>query len=150
MTPYHFRSLFVSDFHLGTKNLNSKKLLDFLLHTESKYLYLVGDIFNLLQAQKKWYWPEINNRIVDAIFAKAGSGTRVFYIPGNHDRILRKFSGNTINSIKIVNHAIHRTADGRKYLVIHGDKFDPVVKKSPWLAGLGSSAYEKLLVVNRL
>ncbi len=149
MTPYRFRSIFISDFHLGTRNLHSEQLLEFLTYTESEYLYLVGDIFDLLQAQKKWYWPEINDRIVDAIFTKAGNGTKVFYIPGNHDHILRKFHGNTINSIKITNQVIHETADGRKYLVIHGDKFDPVVQKSPWLANIGSSAYEKLLVVNR-
>lgn len=149
MTLYRFRSIFISDLHLGTRNLHSEQLLEFLTHTESEYLYLVGDIFDLLQAQKKWYWPEINDRIVDAIFAKAGNGTKVFYIPGNHDHILRKFYSNTINSIRIANPVIHETADGCKYLVIHWDKFDPVVRKSPWMAKFGSSAYEKLLVVNR-
>lgn len=149
MTPYHFRSIFVSDFHLGTKNLHSKQLLQFLTHTESDYLYLVGDIFDLLHARKRWYWPEINDRIVEVIFQKAGNGTKVYYIPGNHDHIMRKFHGNIINHIRIANQVIHETADGRRYLVLHGDKFDPVIQKSPWLADFGSSAYETLLVVNR-
>ncbi len=149
MALYTFRSIFISDLHLGTKNLQSQKLLDFLSYTESEYLYLVGDILDLLQAQKKWYWPEINDRIIKKIFEKADNGTKVYYIPGNHDHMLRRFDGQTINGIVIAEQIVHETADGCRYLVIHGDKFDPVVQKSPWLANIGSSAYELLLTVNR-
>ena len=149
MPPLHFRSLWISDLHLGTKNLQSEQLLDFLQQTESEFLYLVGDIFDLLQAQKGWHWPAVNDRIVQAIISKAERGTKVIYIPGNHDHMLRKFDGCSISSISIQNDAIHQTADGRRYLVLHGDKFDPVVQKSPWLASIGSSLYEGLLVLNR-
>lgn len=149
MAPQKFRSLWISDLHLGTRNLQTEKLLDFLLQNDSDYLYLVGDIFDLLQAQKRWYWPMINNQIVQTILAKAAAGTQVVYIPGNHDHMLRKFNGCTFNNIRILNSAVHETAEGRRYLIIHGDKFDPIVQHSPWLASLGSTAYETLLVLNR-
>ncbi|WP_028584069.1 UDP-2,3-diacylglucosamine diphosphatase [Desulfogranum mediterraneum] len=144
-----FRSIWISDTHLGTKNLQSRQLLDFLEKTESEFLYLTGDILDLLQAQKRWHWPEVNDRIVKTVFDKAKNGTKVIYIPGNHDHVLRKFCGNTINHIQIEHQVIHTTASGRRYLVIHGDKFDPVIQNSPWLAGIGSSVYNMLLVVNR-
>lgn len=149
MPHYQFRSLFISDVHLGTKNLQSQQLLNFLNSTESEYLYLVGDILDLLQVQKKWCWSAVNDRIVQAVFEKAKNGTRVFYIPGNHDHVLRKFHGNTINNIEIVNEVVHETVNGIKYLVMHGDKFDPVIQNSPWLAHIGSTAYEFLLGFNR-
>lgn len=149
MPPQHFRALWISDLHLGTRHLQNEKLLDFLLQTESEFLYLVGDIFDLLQAQKKWHWPRINDRIVQTILAKAANGTKVIYIPGNHDHMLRKFHGCTFNNILIQNSAIHVTADNKRYLVMHGDKFDPIVQNIPWLASIGSFAYEKLLVLNR-
>jgi len=149
MSQLHFRSIWISDIHLGTRNLQSRQLLDFLQKTDSEYLYLVGDILDLLQAQKSWHWPKINTHIVQAVFEKAANGTKVYYIPGNHDHVLRQFSGNTINNIKIENQMIHTTANGGRYLVMHGDKFDPVVQNNPWLASIGSSAYEILLVVNR-
>lgn len=149
MPHHHFRSIWISDLHLGTRSLQNEKLLDFLLQTESEFLYLVGDIFDLLQAQKRWHWPAINDRIVLTILAKAENGTKVVYIPGNHDHMLRKFDGCTFNNIRIQNNAIHETADGRRYLVMHGDKFDPIVQHSPWLASIGSTAYDVLLVLNR-
>jgi UDP-2,3-diacylglucosamine pyrophosphatase LpxH len=149
MPKLHFRTIWISDLHLGTRNLQSEKLLDFLLQTESEFLYLVGDIFDLVQARSQWYWPEVNDNIVQAILNKAENGTRVFYIPGNHDHMLRKFNGTSINRIRIVNNAVHETADGRRYLVLHGDVFDPVIQNIPWLANIGSRAYVMLLVVNR-
>jgi UDP-2,3-diacylglucosamine pyrophosphatase LpxH len=149
MAPHHFRSIWISDLHLGTRNLQNEKLLDFLLPTESEFLYLVGDIFDLLQAQKKWHWPKINDRIVQTVLAKAASGTKVVYIPGNHDHMLRKFHGCTFNNIRIQNHIVHETAHGKRYLVMHGDKFDPIVQHSPWLASIGATAYEMVLVMNR-
>ena len=149
MPRHHFRSLWISDLHLGTRSLQNDKLLDFLLQTESDYLYLVGDIFDLLQAQKGWHWPAVNDRIVEAILAKAEGGTQVIYIPGNHDHMLRKFDGGTVNNIRIQNSAIHETVDGSRYLVLHGDKFDPVVQHSPWLASIGSACYDVLLLCNR-
>lgn len=117
MPQQHFRSIWISDLHLGTRSLQNEKLLDFLQQTESEFLYLVGDIFDLLQAQKRWHWPTINDRIVQTILAKAENGAKVIYIPGNHDHMLRKFDGCTFSNIRIQNSAIHETADGKRCLV---------------------------------
>jgi UDP-2,3-diacylglucosamine pyrophosphatase LpxH len=145
----HFRSIWISDTHLGGKNIQSRQLFEFLSNTESDYLYLVGDIIDLLQLGRKWYWPEINNRIVNLVIAKAKNGTKVFYLPGNHDAALRDYCGSTFNNIHIRSEAIHTTADGRNFLVLHGDKFDCVIQNSPWLAHVGGKLYEKLLGLNR-
>src|SRR5665647_3241765 len=120
MPQHQFRSIWISDLHLGKKNLRNEQLLDFLLHTESEFLYLVGDILDLLLAQKKWHWPMINDQIVQAVFEKARNGTKVFYLPGNHDHMLRKFNGSIINNVCHVNSVVHETADGYRYLVLHG------------------------------
>ena len=150
MPSLHFRSIWISDLHLGTRNLQSEKLLDFLLQTESEFLYLVGDIFDLVQARKGWHWPPINDRIVQAILDKAANGTRVFYIPGNHDYMLRRFNGGLIRNIRIENSIVHETADGRRYLVLHGDEFDGVVQHARWLAFVGDYAYRALIATNTL
>lgn len=146
----HFRTLWISDTHLGGKNLKSDQLYEFLKKTESDYLYLVGDIIDLWKLQKKWHWPEINDRIVQLIFKKARNGTKVFYLPGNHDAMLRNYAGGEINGIPICNELVHTLADGRTVLVLHGDQFDCIVQKSKWLANLGSLLYDILLDINRV
>ena len=142
MPILRFRSIWISDLHLGTKNQQDERLLDFLQYTESTHLYLVGDILDLLQAQKKWHWPPVNDRIVQTVLAKAALGTTVFYLPGNHDHLLRQFNGRTVCGVHIRDSLVHETVDNRRYLVVHGDRFDPVVRHLPWLAGLGSLVYE--------
>jgi len=149
MSPAHFRSIWISDTHLGGRNLQSKKLLQFLQATESDYLYLVGDIFDLWKLKRSWFWPSINNQIVAAIMGKAADGTRIFYLPGNHDDMLRSYSGSTFNNITVADQVVHETANGGRYLVLHGDVFDCVVQKRRWLADLGSILYDLLLVINR-
>lgn len=149
MAPLHFRSLWISDIHLGTRSLQGRKLLDFLKNTESEYLYLVGDILDLQQAKRSWYWPTINDQIVRAVFEKAARGTKVFYVPGNHDQLLRNYDGTWIKDVRIANQVVHETASGGRYLVLHGDKFDCVVQNSNWLAAIGSISYDFLLIVNR-
>lgn len=146
----HFRTLWISDTHLGGKNLKSDQLYEFLKKTESDYLYLVGDIIDLWKLQKKWYWPEINDQIVQLILKKARNGTKVVYLPGNHDSILRKYVGSEINGIPVHEEVIHTSADGRTFLVLHGDQFDCVVQQNKWLAHLGSGLYDILLDFNRL
>ncbi len=150
MRPLHFRSLWLSDTHLGTRSLQSRQLLDFLKNTESEYLYLVGDILDLEHAKRSWHWPRINEKIVRIILDKAAGGTRVIYIPGNHDHILRHLDGTVVKNIEIANQAVHCTANGCRYLVTHGDEFDCVIQNSPWLATVGSVAYDWLLIINRL
>ncbi len=143
------RTIWISDTHLGGKNIKSRRLYEFLKNTESQYLYLVGDIFDFHMLARKWYWPEINNRIINLVLEKASNGTKVFYLPGNHDAMLRNYNGGTFNNIRICNEVVHVTADGKKVLVLHGDKFDCVIQQSPWLARFGGILYESLLDINR-
>jgi UDP-2,3-diacylglucosamine pyrophosphatase LpxH len=145
----HFRTLWISDTHLGGKNLKSDQLFDFLQKTESEYLYLVGDIIDLWKLKKNWHWPEINDRIINLILQKAQNGTKVIYLPGNHDSQFRQYTGTNFNGITISAEAIHESADGSRYLVLHGDQFDCVVQNSRWLANIGSVLYDSLLNLNR-
>lgn len=145
----HFRSIWISDTHLGGRNILSGDLHQFLLNTESEYLYLVGDILDLRKLKRNWHWPEINTRIVELIFAKAARGTKVYYLPGNHDAMLRRHCGREFNGIKVCSDLIHTTVDGSRFLVLHGDRFDCIVQRSNWLADVGSVLYDGLLVVNR-
>lgn len=150
VTRYHYRSIWISDIHLGTKHVNSEYLLDFLRKTQSEYLYLVGDIIDFWKLQNSKYWPDINNHILRAVLKKARNGTKVIYIPGNHDEVMRKYEGQELYNVAIATNVIHQTAAGQKFLVTHGDEFDCVVQKSRWLALLGSLAYELLLESNTL
>ncbi len=149
MQQLHFRSLWLSDTHLGGKNLESEQLYHFLEATESDYLYLVGDIFDLCKLRNDWFWPEINDQIIKLILQKAASGTKVYYLPGNHDDILRNYINAEFCGVLIREEIIHTAADGNRYLVLHGDAFDCVVQNSAWLANIGSRLYDILLVVNR-
>ncbi len=149
MKNHHYRSIFLSDIHLGSRDINHQYLLDFLEHNSCDYLYLVGDIIDLWKLGNGWYWPPINDRIVRHVFDTARRGTRIFYIPGNHDEIFRNYNHGHLNGIKIVLEALHSTLDGRRFLIVHGDQFDPVTTYNQWLAKLGSNAYSLLLILNR-
>jgi UDP-2,3-diacylglucosamine pyrophosphatase LpxH len=149
MQPVHFRAIWISDTHLGGRNLQSKKLLNFLQATESESLYLVGDILDLWKLRRDWHWPAINDRIIATILKKAAAGTMVYYLPGNHDEMIRPYCGSNINGVKVVEELVHRAVDGSRYLVLHGDRFDCVIQKKKWLADLGSVLYDSLLVINR-
>jgi len=111
-------------------------------------MYLVGDIIDGWRLKKSWYWPALHNDIVWRVMKRAKRGTRVIYIPGNHDEMFRQFAGMTFGGIEIRRKAIHHTADGRKLLVLHGDEFDAVVMCHKWLAFLGDAAYGLLLRLN--
>jgi UDP-2,3-diacylglucosamine pyrophosphatase LpxH len=124
-------------------------LLNFLKNHRTRYLYLVGDIFDFWCAGKRRYWPEINNEIINWVLNAARNGTRVYYIPGNHDSDLNKYEGRVIRGVHICRDVIHETADGRKFLITHGDEFDSVTRHSPFVAQLGSIAYNLLLHSNR-
>jgi UDP-2,3-diacylglucosamine pyrophosphatase LpxH len=143
------RTVFVSDVHLGSKGCRADLLLEFLKSVEVDYLFLVGDIFDLWAMRKGFFWPQEHSNVVRTILGKAKGGTRVVYIPGNHDEDLREFCGSVFGNIEIRREYVHDTADGRRLLVMHGDEFDTVVKCSPWLAKLGSSVYDFLLGLNR-
>lgn len=143
-----YRAIFVSDIHLGTRGCKAEFLLDFLRQTESDTLYLVGDIVDGWRLKKNWHWPQSHNDVIQKLLRKARKGTRVVFIPGNHDEFAREFVDSDFGAIHVARDAIHEAADGRRYLVIHGDEFDGVVKYAKWLARLGDGAYVVLLEVN--
>jgi UDP-2,3-diacylglucosamine pyrophosphatase LpxH len=143
-----YRTIFVSDAHLGTPGSNAALLLDFLKRHECETLYLVGDIVDGWQLRKGWYWPQAHNDVVRAVLKMAKHGTRVIYIAGNHDEHFRDYTGLEFGGIELVDDDIHITADGRRLLVIHGDQFDNVVLYHKWLAFLGDGAYTILLKSN--
>lgn len=145
-----FRTIWISDIHLGTSGCNADMLLNFLKSTESETLYLVGDIIDGWRLKRSWYWPDSHNDIIRRILKKAKRGTRVIYIPGNHDEGARQFIGLNFGGIQLMQDAIHITADGRKLWILHGDAFDGVVLYARWLAFLGDNAYALLLKLNTL
>ena len=143
-----YRTIWISDIHLGTRACKAEYLLDFLRRTESDTLYLVGDIVDGWRLKRHWYWPQAHNDVVQKLLRKARKGTRVIYVPGNHDEGARQFSGLTFGGVSVMLEAIHVGADGRRYLVIHGDQFDVVVRRANWLAHVGDRAYATLLSAN--
>lgn len=142
------RTLFLSDIHLGTKGCQALALLDFLKRYDADTIYLVGDIVDGWRLKSGWYWPQSHNDVVQKLMRKVRKGTRIVYVPGNHDEFLRDYLGIHLGGIEIVEHAIHEAADGRRYLVTHGDQFDLVVRHARWLALLGDGAYTAALFVN--
>ena len=143
-----FRTVWISDLHLGTRGCNAVLLLDFLRAIECDTLYLVGDILDGWRLRKGWYWPDAHNEVVRRILKLAHRGTRVVLIAGNHDEMLRPYAGFTFGGVEVALEAIHVTADGRRLLITHGDAFDVVVLYHRWLAFLGDQAYTLLLQLN--
>jgi len=143
-----YRTVWISDVHLGTRGCNAGLLVDFLHSIECQTLYLVGDIIDGWRLRKGWYWPDEHNEVIRRVLKMAHRGTRVVLVAGNHDEVLRDYVGLTFGGVEIVEEAVHRTADGRDLLVTHGDKFDGVVLYARWLAFLGDKAYSLLLRTN--
>ncbi|NJL08249.1 MAG: UDP-2,3-diacylglucosamine diphosphatase [Methylacidiphilales bacterium] len=144
----HYRSLFISDIHLGTKGCQADLLLDFIRHHDADAIYLVGDIIDGWRLRNGWYWPQAHNDVVQKLLRKARKGARIIYLPGNHDEFMRDYYGTHFGGIEVQETAIHEAADGKRYLVIHGDVFDLVVRHARWLAFLGDWAYVFALGVN--
>ncbi|MFZ5749292.1 MAG: UDP-2,3-diacylglucosamine diphosphatase [Pseudomonadota bacterium] len=144
-----YRTIWISDVHLGTRGCNAEMLIDFLDHVDSDTMYLVGDIIDGWQLKKKFYWPATHNDIVWRVLKRAKRGTRIIYIPGNHDEVFRQFTGLSFGGVEIRRQAIHKTADGRRLLVLHGDEFDAITLSHRWLAHLGDAAYTFTMTLNR-
>jgi UDP-2,3-diacylglucosamine pyrophosphatase LpxH len=144
-----FRSIWISDVHFGTRACKADFLLDFLERTRCERLYLVGDMIDFWNLKSGWYWPATHSKALQKIMEKAAGGVEVIYVPGNHDELFRDYSGSMFAGIKVAPQIIHEAADGRRFLVIHGDEFDSIVKHSKWLAVLGSGMYDFLLYANR-
>jgi UDP-2,3-diacylglucosamine pyrophosphatase LpxH len=147
-TTTRVRTLFLSDMHLGTKGCQAGLLLDFLRDYDADEIYLVGDIVDGWQLKSGWYWPQAHNDVVQKLLRKVRKGSNLIYVPGNHDEFLRDYIGMTFGGIEVADHRLHEAADGRRYLVIHGDQFDMVVRHARWLAFLGDGAYTFALFVN--
>lgn len=143
-----YRTVWISDVHLGTRGCNAALLVDFLRSVDCQTLYLVGDIVDGWRLRKGWYWPDAHNEVVRRLLKMAHRGTRVVFVAGNHDEVLRDYAGLTFGGVELVMEAIHVTADGRRLLVTHGDSFDGVVLYARWLAFLGDAAYGLLLRAN--
>jgi UDP-2,3-diacylglucosamine pyrophosphatase LpxH len=145
----HFRSIFISDLHLGTPGCQSEALLVFLKNYTCDNLYLVGDIVDGWQLRRKWYWPQSHNDVIQKLLRKARKGCKVVFIPGNHDEFGRQYLDHSFGGIEVRDEAVHVTADGKKLWVIHGDYFDGVIQCAKWLAYVGDSLYEFTLKLNR-
>ncbi len=145
--PRHIRTAWISDVHLGTRSSNAAALLAFLRDHEVETLYVVGDLIDVWQLRRSFHWPQEHNDVIQKILRKARKGTRVIYIPGNHDEFVAGFQGHYGN-ISIQKEAIHTTADGRRLLVIHGHELDTVVQNVRWLAFAGDLGYQFLLSLN--
>ena len=143
-----FRAVFISDVHLGTRGCQAELLLDFIKHMECDTLYLVGDIIDGWRLKNGWHWPQSHNDVVQKILRLARKGVTVIYVPGNHDEIARDYCGVHFGGVIIARDHIHQTADGRRFLVTHGDAFDGVVQHAKWLAFLGDWSYRTVLMLN--
>ena len=146
--PRAWRTLFISDVHLGTRGCQAELLLDFLKHNDAGTIYLVGDMVDGWRLKSGWYWPQSHNDVVQKLLRRARKGTRVVYIPGNHDEFMRDYLGQHFGGVEVINQIIHTAADGKRMLVIHGDQFDVVVMHARWLAYFGDWAYELALWSN--
>jgi UDP-2,3-diacylglucosamine pyrophosphatase LpxH len=143
-----YRTIWISDIHLGTRGCNADMLIDFLDSTDSETMYLVGDIIDGWRLKKRFYWPAAHNDIVWRVLKRAKRGTRIVYIPGNHDEMLRPYAGLDLGGVQIRRNAIHETVDGRRLLVLHGDEFDTIMLAHRWLAHVGDFAYEVMMKLN--
>jgi len=143
------RTIWISDVHLGFPGCSAEYLLEFIRDMRCETLYLVGDIIDFWSLKKKRYWPQAHNNVVRSILGKAKHDTRVIYVPGNHDEVMREYDGLTLGNVEIRNSVIHETVDGRRLLVMHGDQFDSAVVNSKFISLIGSAAYDFLLRLNR-
>ena len=143
-----YRTLFISDVHLGTRGCQSGLLLDCLRRIDADTIYLVGDIVDAWRLKQVWHWPQEHNDVVQKLLRRVRKHARVVYVPGNHDEFLKDYLGVHLGGVEVVERAVHVGADGRRYLVVHGDQFDMVVRHARWLALFGDRAYDAALWFN--
>ena len=146
---FAYRTVFVSDLHLGFRGARAEEFAAFLKRMECEHLFMVGDMVDMWALRQRWSWPATHNQVVRRVLKFAKRGTRITYVPGNHDEGLRQYSGIDLAGIRIAKQAVHRTADGRSLLVCHGDEYDLVVQHSPLLSRLGTLGYDYLVALNR-
>ena len=146
--PVIYRTLFLSDIHLGTRGCQAELLLDFLRHNDAETIYLIGDIVDGWRLKSGWYWPQAHNDVLQKLLRKVRKGARMIYVPGNHDEFARDYIGMVFGGVEVADHAYHMTADKKRLLIVHGDQFDIVVQHARWLAWLGDWAYTFALWLN--
>lgn len=146
--PKRYRAIFISDVHLGTRTAQVTSLLDFLREVDADTIYLVGDIIDFWRIRRGPHWPQAHNDVIQKLLRKVRKGARIVFVPGNHDEALREYCGLSFGGIEIARSCVHRTADGKRYVVTHGDDFDIVVRTAKWLAFLGDIGYETALRIN--
>lgn len=149
MTSNLYRTIWISDLHIGSTQCQADALLDFLKHNDSEKLYLVGDIIDFWALSKKMYWPREHNTIIQKFLRKARHGTHIIYVPGNHDENVRDYDDYVFGDIIVKNSDIHTTAQGKRFLVVHGDEYDTIAQHHRWMAKLGSVGYDWLIEINR-
>lgn len=146
---HHYRSVFISDVHLGTKHSQAELLLDFLRTVECDHLFLVGDIIDGWALKRRWVWPQAHSDVIQKLLRKARKGTRLTYVLGNHDEFVRRFLPLTLgDAVNIVNEYTYVTQESKHYLVTHGDFFDSITMTKKWLAKFGDVSYDLLLRLN--
>jgi len=143
-----FRTIFLSDIHLGSKAAKADFLLDFLRLHDAETIILVGDIVDGWRLKRSWHWPQNCNDVVQKLLRKGRKGARIVYIPGNHDSFMRDYPGVHFGGIEVEMNIIHQAADGKRYLVLHGDEFDVVVRNARFIAHLGDWAYDMAMLLN--
>ena len=143
------RAAFMSDLHLGTRECQAEQIGDFLRSVEMEELYLVGDVVDLWNMRRGIYWPVAHHNVLKLVMEKARSGTRVIYVPGNHDELARSLVGSLLAGIEVHEECVHTTRNGKRMLVIHGDVFDGAVRFSPVLKATGCALYSVFLFVGR-
>ena len=147
---HHYRSVFISDLHLGTRHAQAGQLLEFLRDVECEHLFLVGDIIDGWALKRRWNWPQPHSDVIQKLLRKARKGTKLTYILGNHDEFVRRFLPLTLgDNISIANEHTYITKNGQQFLVTHGDFFDSITMTKKWLAKFGDVSYELLLRLNR-
>jgi UDP-2,3-diacylglucosamine pyrophosphatase LpxH len=146
----HVRTLWLSDLHLGSRACHVDTLLQFLSQVRCEQLYLTGDVIDFVLLRRSRYWPAAHTEVLRRFLLMSQQGTRVIYIPGNHDDELRRLAGLRLGNVSIAKRAVHVTRDGERLLVLHGDEFDGVLNTGPLLKTVGACAYGLLLATNRL
>jgi UDP-2,3-diacylglucosamine pyrophosphatase LpxH len=142
------RALFLSDIHLGTRGCQADRLLSFLKQHQAEYIFLVGDIIDFWAMNRSIHWTSQQNTVVQKVLKRARHGVKVIFVPGNHDEALREYDGTSFGDIQIANEYVHTTADGKRYLLVHGDAFDQVTRYHKWVAVLGDISYNALVRMN--
>ena len=144
-----FRTLWLSDIHLGNRDCHAESLLAFLQQVQCERLYLVGDIVDMLALKSRMYWPKAHADVLKHIYQMANTDTEVIYIPGNHDMPMRHFEQGLLLNVKLHRQFVHKTRRGRKLLVVHGDEFDHAVLYHTLNRVIGSYAYDLMTFLNR-